>query len=172
MAQRSETFEEYWKNLRRVHDKRKISPNINMKTIYRSSRQTNKFVAQVTCEEYHTIIKEVNTLIVEELANGKIVTLPFGLGILYVHATECKVSVKDGKIVHNLPVSPALTYRLWYDDEEAASKKQLVYLKPCVRYDIKWDRTRSKFVNKKYYKLTPRRETIFYLNEHAKNIIL
>ena len=81
--------------------------------------------------DYKTFVKVLmvyNTLLAKHLLDtGDKLTLPFGLGGLYINSYKPKkFIIKKGKERVNLPVDWAATNKLWKECEECKERKQLV----------------------------------------------
>ena len=80
----------------------------------------------LTEKEFYLIIRSMNKLMAEELANGNSVKLPAYMGRLELRKQEVGSFLHDGKLKITYPVDWSDTLKLWYEDEEARKQKTLL----------------------------------------------
>lgn len=105
-------------------------------------------------KEFYGIIRQINDLLAEELANGNTIVFPEGMGILELRKSKRGVSIVDGKLKITYPVDWSKTLRLWYEDEEARKKKLLLRREHEYIYRVKYNKFRATYNNKSLYEFT------------------
>jgi hypothetical protein len=121
----------------------------------------------VTEKDFYAIIRGINRLIAEDIANGRIVKFPSRMGKLELRKYQRGVSIVDGKLKNTYPIDWHNTLLLWENNEEARKQKirlrhenEWVY---HIRYN-KWDAT---YENKMFYQFAV---NTFIKRALAKNI--
>ena len=76
--------------------------------------------------EFYNIIRSVNNLIAESVANGETIVFPNKMGKLELRKEKKGVEMYGDKIYISYPVDWPKTHRLWYEDPEAYKNKVLV----------------------------------------------
>jgi hypothetical protein len=104
--------------------------------------------------EFYTIIREVNKLLAEEIAQGNTVAFPCRMGKLELRKNEKGVSLIDGKLRITYPVNWEETIRLWYEDEEARKNKTLLRNEEKYVYHVKYCRHDANYENKSFYEFS------------------
>lgn len=84
------------------------------------------------------------------------IMIPERLGNILIRGHKSNIRVEDGKLVGAAP-DWASTKKLWQEDEEARTNKQLVYFfnehTQGIRYSYKWSKSRVLCANKTLYSL-------------------
>ena len=119
---------------------------------YKSNGGTeNKKLHSKVIREFH---RAIGNLLVTEEYNFKI---PKRLGVLCVKKERNFVSVKDGKLITNLPVNWKDTLKLWEEDSEAKSAKTLIryenYHSNRFSYRFRYLKKKAIFKNKNVYRI-------------------
>ena len=73
----------------------------------------------LTEHEFYSIIRQINNLLAEVLLSGGDITLPHRLGTIELRKYDNKITVRDDKVIENLPIDWDRTLKLWSEDEEA-----------------------------------------------------
>lgn len=106
----------------------------------------------VTEKEFYAIVRGVNKLLAEELANGQTVKFPMHMGVLELRKFQRGVSLVDGKLKNTYPIDWHSTLLLWEQDEEAKKKKIRLRHENEWVYHIRYNRWRAKYENKSFYR--------------------
>lgn len=102
-------------------------------------------------KEFYSIIRGVNSLLAENIANGETVTFPARMGKLELRKFEKGVSIVDGKLKITYPIDWNRTIRLWFEDEEARSNKTLLRNENKFVYHVRYDKRKADYENKIFY---------------------
>ena len=73
--------------------------------------------------EFYSIVRGVNMILTDAIAEGKPVTFPERMGALELRKRPKGVSIVDGKLKITYPVDWNSTLKLWFEDEEERKKK-------------------------------------------------
>ena len=110
----------------------------------------------VSISDYLKIVNGYFKYIMILILDGKEITLPLGMGNIYVKATQEKPKIVDGEI-RGLAPDWVATKKLWADNPEAGRAKKLIY---CtnehtngLRYAIKWMKKTVVVENITFYSL-------------------
>lgn len=166
------TYEEYTENLlkRRHKGPLKINKSWGVYDAFKHIRK-NKWYnigRTVTEKDYYYIIRNVNRLLAEELANGNTVIFPCRMGKLEVRKYAPSAKMVNGKLKINYPVDWGKTLKLWYEDEEEKEKKTLIRRELPYVYFIKYDCYRANYSNKNFYDFAVNRFLKLALNENVR----
>lgn len=105
----------------------------------------------VTEKEFYAIIRGVNRLLAEEIANGQTVKFPYQMGVLELRKFQKGVSFVDGKLKNTYPIDWYNTKLLWEQDEEARKKKIRLRHENEWVYHVRYNKWKAKFENKSFY---------------------
>ena len=108
----------------------------------------------VTEHEFYSIVRNVNNLLAEEIANGGTVTFPSRMGKLELRKFQKGVSLVDGKLKITYPINWEDTLKLWFEDEEAKKNKTLVRNECDFVYHVRYDKYDATYENKSFYQFT------------------
>jgi len=169
MEESNLSFDEYRNRLLKRNSKTKnfrIKNSWGSKYIHRSVDKNHILKKVSECDFLH-IVRTINNYLVDELLEGKAITIPY-LGIFYVNNRELRTFVtKDNRIVTQKPVDWYSTHKLWYTDEEARKEKTIIRFTDNYGYNVVW--IKGKFKNKVFFKFTPVRALKLRIIEQAKN---
>lgn len=121
----------------------------------------------VTEKEFYAIIRGINKLIAEELANGQTVDFPAKMGRLELHKYQVGAFFHNNKLKVTYPVDWYNTKKLWEEDEEAKKNKTLMYYTNQWVYFIKYIVSKANYENKSFYQFAP---NTFIKRRLGKNI--
>lgn len=121
----------------------------------------------ITEKEFYAIIRGINRLLAEEIANGQTVRFPLQMGILELRKFKKGVSFVDGKLKNTYPIDWYNTLLLWEQDEEAKKKKIRLRHENEWVYHVKYDPWKAKYENKSFYRFAL---NTFIKRALAKNI--
>ena len=101
--------------------------------------------------EFYTIVRGVNDLLAEEIANGNTVAFPERMGKLELRKHKRGVSIVNGKMKVTYPIDWGETMKLWFEDEEAKKKKTLLRRENSHVYHIRYCKYDANYENKIFY---------------------
>lgn len=104
-----------------------------------------------------SIIKLINLELANCLSAGKEIKFPRQMGSLELRSNDTYIKFKDGKLKTNRMIDWNTTLKLWYNDEEAKSRKQLVRLENKKIFSVFYNRGKAKFTNQVFYEFIPNR---------------
>ena len=104
--------------------------------------------------EFYSIIRGVNDLLAEELANGNTVHLPHRMGKLELRKHKNGVSIVNGKLKIKYPIDWSETMKLWFEDSEAKKNKTLLRRDNNQVYHIRYNKYDANYENKSFYEFT------------------
>lgn len=104
--------------------------------------------------EFYAIIRGINDLFAEEIANGKEMVFPGRMGKLELRKVQRGVSIVDGKLRNTYPINWDETIRLWYEDEEARKNKTLLRNESDYMYFVKYNKFGTIYENQSFYEFT------------------
>lgn len=105
----------------------------------------------VSEKDFYAIIRGINLLIADNIANGITVKLPFKMGVLELKKFQKGVSFVDGKLKNTYPIDWHNTLLLWDNDEEAREKKIRLRHENEWVYHVRYDKGKAGFNNKVFY---------------------
>lgn len=165
-------LEEFKTQISRPHDRTfKVKGSWGVYDVYKRIRK-NKWKGigrPLTEKQFYRIIRGINNLLAENIANGKDVVFPAKMGKLELRKSERGVSIVDDKLKITYPIDWGETLKLWYEDVEARKAKILKRFEIPYLYRIKYDKFRANYENKIFYEFTLNRFIKEALKENIKN---
>lgn len=116
--------------------------------------------------EFYSIVREVNKLLADEIANGNTVTFPSRMGVLELRKLKRGVGIVDGKLKVTYPINWDETLRLWFEDEEARKNKTLLRKENEFVYHVKYCKHDATYENKSFYEFALNRSIKKALKEN------
>lgn len=108
--------------------------------------------------EFYSIIRGVNDLLAEEMAQGNTVVFPCRMGRLELRKLQVGVSLLDnGKLRNTYPIDWKGTLQLWFEDEESRNNKTLLRKEQEYTYFIRYDKYAANYENQSFYEFTVNR---------------
>lgn len=165
-------FNEFRKSTLKLNDKRhhKIKNSIGVRDAYRWLQQ-NKWPGinqPVSEKEFYKIIRSVNTLITQEIIEGRDVKFPQRMGQLEVRKYTTYVKIDNGQIKTNRGIDWDKTLKLWYEDEEAKDNKILVKKEDFEQFTIFYNKSFANYNNKTLYQFKPNRALLLAVKQAGK----
>lgn len=150
---------------------RKVTNCWGVYDAYKQARKNGWYdVGKAVSEhDFYSIVRQVNKLIAEEIANGNSVTFPSRMGKLELRKIPRGVSIVNGKLKVTFPPDWSETMKLWYEDEEARKNKTLVRDESPFGYKVKYEKFDATYENKMFYQFTLNRFIRRVLKENIKN---
>ena len=118
--------------------------------------------------EFYAIIRGVNNLLAEEIANGNEVVFPSRMGKLELRKQETGASIVGGKLKVTYPINWLETIRLWLEDEEARKNKVRLRDESKYVFKVKYVKFDATYENKSFYQFTLNRDIKRALKENIK----
>jgi hypothetical protein len=134
--------------------KAKVRNSFGVYDIYKLIRKNGwKGIGQPVSEkDFYAIIRGINLLIADNIANGQTVHFPFKMGVLELRKYQTGVSFEDGKLKNRYPIDWYNTLLLWDRDKEAKEKKIRLRHENKWVYHVKYDNWKAGFNNKVFYR--------------------
>lgn len=131
-----------------------------------------KFKHNISEQIYSKIIKEVISLMIDELKKDAYVVFPEGFGFLKTAYPKFTVKLKEDKLKVVGMVDWYKTIELWYNDEEAKENKQLIYKENYFTKIASYSKIGKYFKNKQFLRLDIKRSvhktlTTDYIDNHT-----
>ena len=123
----------------------------------------------VTEKEFYAIIRGINLMLADNLANGISVKFPEGMGMLELRKWERGVSIVDGKLKIGYPIDWQKTWQLWYEDPEAYRSKTLLRNEDKHTYSVRYLKHNANYENKTFYQFVLNRSIKKQLKDNIKN---
>lgn len=108
----------------------------------------------VSEHEFYTIIRSINSLLADEIAQGKTVVFPEKMGKLELWKYQSKAYFHNGKLNITYPIDWNSTKQLWEQDEEAKKNKTLIRFDSKWVYHVKYINIMATYENKVFYLFT------------------
>lgn len=124
---------------------------------------------RLTEHEFYTIIRQINNLLADELVKGKDIVLPHRLGRLELRKYDTRMSIKDGKLITNLPIDWDRTLKLWAEDEESYKERTLVKVEEKEIFKVFYNRSKANYENKTFYSFKVNRDLKRRLKQKIKD---
>lgn len=136
----------------------KVRNSYGAEDFYRDFRKTCPRGKKISYQEYVSIIKLMNSKIVDELVETGDVVFPQDMGGLYIKIAERKLRLENGR-VKGLAVDWASTVSLWLSDPEAREAKTIVRREERTLARVLFRRTRALFQYKTIFSFDIYRRT-------------
>lgn len=118
--------------------------------------------------EFYSIIRSVNKLLADEIANGNEVVFPSRMGKLEIRKFKPGISIVNDKLKITYPVAWEETIRLWFEDEEARNNKTLVRNESPYIYQVRYNKYTANYENKSFYEFSTNRFIKIALGKNVK----
>lgn len=122
--------------------------------------------------EFYSIVRQVNNLLAESLMNGKDIILPHRLGTIELRKYNSKITVRDGKLITNLPIDWDRTLKLWAEDEESYKNRTLIKMEEKEIFKVFYNRKSANYINKSFYNFEVNRDLKRRLKQKIKNKLI
>jgi hypothetical protein len=150
-----ETFTEFTNRISRSNKnhKAKVTGSAGVYDLYKLLRKNHWYnIGRPLKEkEFYSIIRGVNRLMADEIANGKTIQFPQRMGALELRKYKVGATLVDGKLRVTYPPDWSETLKLWYEDEEARKNKTILRNNNPYVYYIRFLRDMAIFDNKHFY---------------------
>lgn len=156
------TCKDFKSTLKKVRGKRihKTTNSLGVYDAYKWIRKNKWFDIgrPLTEKEFYSIIRAVNEELACLLSNGQEVTLPERMGKIELRKQDPFIGFKDGKLHVHLAIDWDQTLQLWYEDQEAFEKKQLIKIPEKHIFKFIYTKTRATYPNKSFFELVINRQ--------------
>lgn len=126
----------------------------------------------LTEHEFYTIVRQVNNLLAENILNGEDIVLPHRLGRIELRKYDTRISLKDGKLVTNLPIDWDRTLKLWSEDEEAYKDRTLVKMEEKETFKVFYNKGTALYANKSFMQFEVNRDIKRRLKQKIKDRLI
>ena len=123
----------------------------------------------VTEHEFYAIVRQVNNLIAGNLLNGEDIVLPHRLGTIELRKYNTKISIRDGKLITNLPIDWDRTLKLWSEDEDAYKNRTLVKMEEKEIFKVFYNKKSANYNNKSFMQFEVNRDLKRRLKQKIKS---
>lgn len=160
-------FSDYIAKVKKVSGSRKhsITKSYGVNEAYRHYVKSGGIL---TRRQYGEVIRYINSYNREELASGKEIKLPCGFGTLALRKSKRGIKEVDGKLTITYPVDWESTLKLWYEDEEARQRKQLVKSISDTVFMVVYPNKGRTYSNSPFYGFAPGRKLKIRLKDRVK----
>lgn len=150
--------------------KHKIRNSIGVYQIYKLIRKNKWFNIgkPISEHDFYSIIRTVNNQLADLLSKGHDVNLPCQMGRLEIRKYDAKITIREGKIVTNLPIDWDKTLKLWSEDEEAYQKRTLIKREEKEIFKVYYNRGKANYTNKSFFAFDVNRELKKKLKKNVK----
>lgn len=172
-----ESLGEFKKRIRKLNHPRKYKINNSLGVYdaykyYRKNKPKNKIYI-LTESQYFAIIRKINLLLADEIANGNEVKLPYHMGIIELRKYDSNIRIgEDGKVHTNLPIDWNKTLELWYEDEEAYKDRTLVKIEEKEIFKIYYNKATANYNNRSFYEFIFNKDLKAKLKQKIKEGII
>ncbi len=166
-------FKEFEKMVRKVDQPRNfaVSHSWGIYDAYKKIRKDGWYdIGRPLKEkEFYSIVRGVNLLLADNLANGKTVVFPSRMGKLELRKYPVGVSIVNGHLKNTYPICWQDTLRLWFEDEEARKAKTLLRKDDQQeRYHIRYNKFDANYENLSFYEFVLNRFIKIALDKNLK----
>lgn len=123
----------------------------------------------LTEHEFYSIIRAINNILANDIANGVQITLPYKMGQLELRKSKRGVRLVKGKLKNSYPIDWDKTVKLWYEDREAKNNKILIRKESKYVYYIKYSKFKARYENQSFYEFALNRSIKLALKNNIKN---
>ena len=103
-----------------------------------------------------------------KLLMGEDIILPCKMGKIEVRKYNRSISIKNGKVVTNLPIDWDRTLKLWSEDEEAYKERTLIKMEEKEIFKVHYNKAKADYTNKSFYQFNANRELKRTLKRNIK----
>lgn len=118
--------------------------------------------------EFYSMIRNINRLLANEIANGNEVVFPWRMGKLEIKKFKPGISFVNDKMKITYPIAWGKTMRLWYEDDEARNNKTLIRNEADFIYYVCYNKHDSNYENKSFYEFSTNRFIKMALSKNVK----
>lgn len=164
-------FEEFKNQIVKASQSRKpkVTNSLTTESIFLDLKRNKLISRHVSKKMFRSIVREFNYLLAEELSQGGDITFPYNMGRIEIRKHKPVVKFKDGKLYNGMPIDWEATLKLWYEDEECKSNKQLVRRIEKETFKVFYNKSRADYNNRTFYDFQVNRELKRSLKDKIKN---
>ena len=119
-------------------------------------------------KEFYGIVRGINNLLAENIANGITVKFPQQMGVLELRKWERGASIIGDRLKVTYPVNWYETWKLWYKDPDAYRSRVLLRDEQKEGFSVRYLKREAAFENKIFYQFTLNRFIRQALKENIK----
>lgn len=165
-------MDEFRKKILKVNGPRnhKIRNSIGVYQMYKFIRK-NKWLdigKPVSEHDFYSIIRTMNNQLADFLSKGHDINLPCKMGRLELRKYDAKITLREGKIITNLPIDWDKTLKLWSEDEESYQKRTLIKIEEKEIFKVYYNRGKANYTNKSFFAFDINRELKKKLKKNIK----
>jgi hypothetical protein len=156
--------------MRPHHREFKIKGSFGVYDVFKKIRRDGWYNIErpVKEKEFYAIIRGVNNLLAENIANGIDVVFPHKMGKLELRKFKCGAFMSDNKLQITYPINWSETLKLWYQDVEARKAKTLLYAEQPYIYRVAYNKSNANYNNLCFYNFAVNRFIKLALKENIK----
>lgn len=123
----------------------------------------------VSEHDFYTTIRQVNNLLAELILSGGDIVLPHKMGVIELRKYDTRMSIKEGKLVTNLPIDWDRTLKLWSEDEEAYKERTLIKMEEKETFKVFYNKRTANYENKSFMQFEVNRDLKRRLKQKIKS---
>lgn len=123
----------------------------------------------LTEHEFYSIVRQVNNHLADAILSGEDIVLPHRLGTIELRKYSTRISLRDGKLITNLPIDWDRTLKLWSEDEEAYKERTLVKMEEKEIFKIFYNKRTANYENKSFMQFEVNRDLKRRLKQRIKS---
>ena len=174
MVQKRDEYNKFKSSIQHLQDNRthKITNSLGVYDAYKFIRK-NKWLSiprGLTEHEFYQIIRRINNYLADELISGNDVIFPNRMGKLELRKrNSLPIIDKNGKLKVTYAIDWDKTLKLWFEDEEAYNKRQLVKISEREIFRIRYSKEDANYKNKSFIEFQVNRDIKVRLKQKIKN---
>lgn len=145
----------------KVKDSRRhrITGSLGVYDAYKHLRKNKWPNGQALTEhQFYSIVRGVNDLLADNLANGIEVVFPYRMGKIEVRKHNAYIYFDEkGNLKTNLPIDWDRTLRLWCEDKKSMESKILVRHEKKEIYKVYYNKFKCNYPNSSFYEFNVNR---------------
>lgn len=169
-------YNEFIKEIKKVNKKRnyQITNSWGVYDGYKYYRKTKPKEAEYILKEvqYFAIIRKVNNILFDLLANGEDITFPCRMGKLELRKHKPKIKLDGNKVKINTPIDWNRTLKFWYEDKESFKNKIILKMEEKEIFKVHYNKNVANYPNKLFYQFKVNRDLKLKIKENIKENII
>lgn len=168
-----ENIKHFIDNIKKVNKPRqhKIKNSYGVYDGYKFYRKTKpkepKYV--LTESQYFSIIRKINNYLAILISEGNDLVLPCRMGLVEIRKYNANITIRNNKVITNLPIDWDQTLKLWYEDEEALKNKTLIKSNTKEIFKVHYNKSKATYNNKSFYHFSLNRDIKKKIKQNIKN---
>lgn len=165
-------YEDFIKEVKKVNKKReyKISNSWGVYDGFKYYRKNKPNKPEYILKEvqYFAIIRKVNNILSDLLANGEDIIFPYRMGGLELRKYKPEVRLDGNKVKISAPIDWNRTLKFWYEDKESFKNKTLLKAEEKEIFKVFYNRGVANYPNKVFYQFKVNRGLKQKIKENIK----